>query len=561
MLIAPGSFYLQLRFAKVSQAFQFTMDPCRRIFGTYRDYVPNVGQVDGYATEIGGNVLAADRRHVLVNNTNGTNTWLALTDNAANGTDFAYKGYSNYAVDDTAGVTKAYATSAHWTCSNKYLTTSLLTTAAGGANKNGMMGVSEDDGYNTGNPKPQYVPVKTPWAYGQRFTSNLVPGTKSAYCEETESCYGTYLPASTAQVRRTTTTSNASIAALDQNNIGSANTPNVKIQIHNLMYVGQQIILPDEVTANIVRMAVNGDISLLSHSCKTYRTTLNSSATQNLILPIKIASANALFVLFQNTTMLENSNYASCTRNCPFTSFQWTDNGYTSLIPGKSLPYFVGSDKPPVLKSISTTNPFSIQLRLGNELLPIQPITNLHMLTQELQRAVHAANDMMWSVPTISTFRNFRSATAEKPIAAYASSLTSGGNCEYLCLQNNDFLTPFIPVEALDDQTITDNIHYRDYGLEAQNRGQFVLNEFIPPISKFMLGFDLETFPNQSDMARSGRYLGNGPVTLIMTETVAASTKSVTPTLNQPDTYNAIAVVLFDIRFSIMSGGQVLSYY
>jgi hypothetical protein len=75
---------------------------------------------------------------------------------------------------------------------------------------------------------------------------------------------------------------------------------------------------------------------------------------------------------------------------------------------------------------------------------------------------VHAANDMMWSVPTISTFRNFRSATAEQPIAAYASSLTSGGNCEYLCLQNNDFLTPFIPVEALDDQTITDNIHYRE---------------------------------------------------------------------------------------------------
>ena len=110
-----------------------------------------------------------------------------------------------------------------------------------------------------------------------------------------------------------------------------------------------------------------------------------------------------------------------------------------------------------------------------------------------------------------------------------------------------------------------------------------------------MLGFDLETFPNQSDMARSGRYLGNGPVTLIMTETVSTASKSVN-TLSQADmarsgrylgngpvtlvmtntiapsvksvssqaaidTYNAIAVVLFDIRFSIMSGGQVLSYY
>ena len=103
---------------------------------------------------------------------------------------------------------------------------------------------------------------------------------------------------------------------------------------------------------------------------------------------------------------------------------------------------------------------------------------------------------------------------------------------------------------------------YRDYlsTLKVAGRGQFVLNEFIPPISKFMLGFDLETFPNQSDMARSGRYLGNGPVTLVMTNTVATAVKS-TSSLQAADTYNAIAVVLFDIRFSIMSGGQVLSYY
>jgi hypothetical protein len=75
---------------------------------------------------------------------------------------------------------------------------------------------------------------------------------------------------------------------------------------------------------------------------------------------------------------------------------------------------------------VGTITPFSIQLRLGNEMLPIQPITNMHMLTQELQRAVHAANDMMWSVPTISTFRNFRSiADSDTPSATYSSSLKS----------------------------------------------------------------------------------------------------------------------------------------
>ena len=224
--------------------------------------------------------------------------------------------------------------------------------------------------------------------------------------------------------------------------LGTPSAPNVKILIQNLMYVGQQIILPDEVTASIVRMAVNGDISLMSHSCKTYRNTLNSADSQNLILPIKIASANALFVLFQNTQMIESSMYASCTRNCPFTALQWTESGYTVLnADAGTAPYFAGSDLPPVLTGLGTINPFSIQLRLGNELLPQQPMTNLTMLTQELQRAVHAANDMMWSVPTISTFCNFRSATAAAPTAAYTGSLTSNGNCEYLCLKNNDFLT------------------------------------------------------------------------------------------------------------------------
>ena len=105
------------------------------------------------------------------------------------------------------------------------------------------------------------------------------------------------------------------------------------------------------------------------------------------------------------------------------------------------------------------------------------------MLTQELQRAVHAANDMMWSVPTISTVRNYRATTPTTAV----NILT---NPEYLSIKNNDFLTPFVPIEALDDQTITDNILYRDYGLAANSRGQFVINEFIPPISKFMLGFD-----------------------------------------------------------------------
>jgi hypothetical protein len=77
--------------------------------------------------------------------------------------------------------------------------------------KNAYLGFSEHDGYCTGQPKPQYVPVCTPWLYGQRFTKDLIPGTKSPFCKESQVCYGTYLPSSTAQVRRTTTFCNGNL--------------------------------------------------------------------------------------------------------------------------------------------------------------------------------------------------------------------------------------------------------------------------------------------------------------------------------------------------------------
>jgi hypothetical protein len=58
--------------------------------------------------------------------------------------------------------------------------------------------------------------------------------------------------------------------------------------------------------------------------------------------------------------MLENSDYASCTRNRSFTSFQWYAKVYVPLSnkSANDLTYFVGSDKAPTLKNVSTITPF-----------------------------------------------------------------------------------------------------------------------------------------------------------------------------------------------------------
>ena len=554
MLIAPGSMYIQLKFAAAKNAFQFAMDPCRRIAGTYRDYVPNYGLVYGYATEWGGNNLSIAFNSTQVGPlfTNGTpsNTMIALTTNGTNGTDYAWQGIMNNTL--ATGIVSTFD--------------QMLSASSTVNSVNTVQGIGE--GTCTGISKPQYVPMDTPWLYGGGWnfsnfsTSSTLPYAPfcPTYVEETKTCFGTYLPASTPQVRRTIvdTFLNGNYSAPPITNIPT-------YRIDNLAYVGQQIILPDEVSASLVRMAADGDISIHSQSCRTYQVNASQANSQSILLPIKVASAKSLFILFQNSIMTDNPYYCSQTRNNPFIGYKWNQKGNGN---GTSS-YFVGSDAPPTITAGSTSNPFSIQLRLGNDLLPVQPITNYSSVLYELERSIHGSQDMLTSIPTLFGYRHFRSTTNVTPSNNIGSSGSNG--TEVTCLRNNDFTTPFIPVAALDDQTITDNAAFRDYptalttGLlpstyvQAMNRGTYVHNAFLPPISKFLLGFDLETFPNQSDVSRSGRYLGNGPITLQMSNVYACGQSSMNG--NPVDNYNVLAVVLHDIRFSIIAGGQMLAYY
>ena len=90
-------------------------------------------------------------------------------------------------------------------------------------------------------------------------------GTDYGYVRERNVCYGTYLPASTAQVRRTRSDFNSWI-----NQTGTNCNEYVRYTITNLKYIGIQTILPDEVTASIVRQAASSDISLHAQSCRTF---------------------------------------------------------------------------------------------------------------------------------------------------------------------------------------------------------------------------------------------------------------------------------------------------
>ena len=146
-----------------------------------------------------------------------------------------------------------------------------------------------------------------------------------------------------------------------------------------------------------------------------------------------------------------------------------------------------------------------------------------------------------------------------------ARAMTRGSTTTFGCLYNHDFLTPFVPVAALDDQTITDNPAFMDYtGVTTydtfRQRGKYGTGLFIPPESDFILGFDLDTFPGNNDNARSGRYLGNAPLTLQMSGATGLGSASLN-TSTSADSWSCIAIVLCDIRFSIGAGGSIQAYY
>ena len=622
MLISPGSFYIQIKFAKASQAFQAAMDPCRRVFGTYRDYVCNAGLPTFYKTEYRGQNLAASKLGTINADTN-----LALTTAGTLGWDYAWQGilglfpplaaaattldtgvkadtagngfrnniFRNVIDTDIAsgGTATAFSIGVTSISASKIIPGSLkLATGTNYCSNH----VGQGEGFTTGNAKPQYVPRRTPWLSGGHalrdgwadmtaktvtaaFTKTDLGGnpytlsnttSDVAFVRERDVCYGTYLPCSTAQVRRTTANMNQTLTNPTNGDNGLNNK--LSYMVRNLKYVGIQTILPDEVTASIVRTAASSDISLHAQSVRTYRTLTAASLNQNLILPVKVASANSMWVIFQNQKMIEDTAYCSCTRTCPFTSFTWT----------KDNAFLVGSNTPPKVQGVSTSsNALSVQLRIGNELLPIQPINSIQQVMIELTRSIHGMGDMNTNLPMFGTIKSKIGAESSNDNSTYNS--TSRTVTNFSMLKNNDFCTPFIPWQALDDQTITNNpafLDYLQYGttisttganfathtspggagqVQFNDRGIYTLPMYLPPISKFLLGFDLDTFPGTNDTARSGRYLGNAPLTLQMTNTYQCQNPSIST--DNTDTIIATAIVLHDIRFSIMAGGQVLAYY
>jgi hypothetical protein len=422
-----------------------------------------------------------------------------------------------------------------------------------------------------GIPLPQYYLHATPWlkktfAYkiglveGNSLNIQMVGMKQEGVASEAEACYGTYLSASVPQCRRVLT------------HLSSGSNGGITYSLSNIEFVSQQIILPDSVSASILEDAAQGDISINSNSLHNFQTPIAQSDSQNLIIPAKIASANTMYCLFQPQAFVSGTEafcYNSLRGICPFGSVA-VPGGSGLVQNGLTAPYTVGlglSDGELVIRNIAcSSGQLQVQLKIGNELVPQQPLTTINEIMTENVKAQHKLFDTLSNVN--STFALTTKRTVSLGVDDFSSSLC------YDVLAPETFCATFVSAELTDDQTAIDNPCMAwVYACEANSLGasnaktksSYVITRrpnqlefFQPPASTFALAFDLDTWSRYSDVTRSGKFLGNNTITLTMQNAVALG---YAPNQVRSGGYVLQTFIVHDIRFSFQAGGSVVSYY
>ena len=442
-----------------------------------------------------------------------------------------------------------------------------------------------------GVPLPQYVLVQQPWLL-KEFKATLVNGTlfsppflyptatvgaavtSGNLATEAQACYGTFLEHSRAQAMRVFSCP------------FTTRQPTLSYTLRNVEFVGQQIILPEAITASVLELAAGGgDISIYTTSVRSYLVTLSESTTQNIIIPAKIASANSLFVTFapsNYTSGPDSQLYNSLSRFCPFSKIsnsQAATKASTSAILGTSPANGLGFTEQFTIKNTpANSGVFEIQLRLGNELIPQQPLTAVSEIVAELLKCGHKLFDTEAKINTtfsLTTAAGISSSNKNTDIGTNILSQSDPNEGLYFdCLRNRDFTAAFTNACWLDDQTFINNPNTNYIASCApelapntstttpQNplwavRNANVLPHFLPVESTFAIGFDLDTWSKYSDVARSGKFLGNNTITLYLTNCIGFSGWS-------ESAIQGIVMYAFvphDLRLSFQAGGSLISYF
>ena len=570
MLIGANNIRIEFKLAQSAKALWTTMDPCRRVPGTMRDFMAFSGTRSGVNR---ATAVQAPQAQV------GPSAFVQLLSLPVGS---AALGCANAPLN--LGISLAgLATAAQLTAwSEIYNTQSALgldivmpveftsIVTAGEA-------IQLNSGYkaslsNTSNmPKPQYVPTAAPW---------LKESDVVNYINERESCYGTYLPASQAQSRRCWV--NTKLGCIGDNFTNAGATT---FTIRDIQYVGEQVQLDDVVTSAIIQSAATSEIVVWTRGYRSFEASCDQNTQQNIILPIQIGQAEALFLIFRPSIVLNSPDYYSNSFSCPFVGLSYDTKAVPQEPVGSNIKYDVGGTYR-LESSLDTaaSGAFSYQLFSGIKQYPLQPIQTVTELLVEREKSQHNLHN--WNM--CSTENMGLMAWGNK----FGAANTADG-LDFDPFMDFGYFTTFVSVFALDDQTITQNPYLqvaeyvdgdRGDGLAGAGPGtrirgrrcpsslvagagvlawEGVLNEFTSPIGSFYLGWDFESWTNHQDVMRTGKFLGQEQLTVRLTGTHLCTASNILAVgqVTQRQNVQCTAIVPHVVKMSFVPGGHMLTYY
>jgi len=420
----------------------------------------------------------------------------------------------------------------------------------------------------SGLPKPQYVPCNSPWL-------KAVTALKT-YITEAQSCYGTYLPASEPQSRRCWNNTRSKMLGVGAGGDNYLNAGTTSFAIRDIQYIGEQVQLDDVVTSAIIQSAASSEIVVWTRGYRSFEASCDQNSQQNIILPIQIGQAEALYLVFRPSVITTSPDYYSNSFCCPFTGLSFIEG----VASANALPSDVGGTY--TLQSsmdTSSSGQFSYQLFSGTKQYPLQPIQTVSEMITEREKSCHSLHNWDWC-----STENMQLTKWAKKFGAPSDST----GLDFNPFQDFGYFTTFVSIFALDDQTITQNPYLsiaegtdevtgggktrvrgvrQIPGVSTSSQGSTsftgVLNKFMPPIGSFYLGWDFESWTNHQDVMRTGKFLGQEQLSIRMTGTYLCTATNIAAVSQVPQaqTVMCTAIVPHVVKMSFVPGGHMLTYY
>lgn len=567
MLIGANNIRIEFKLAQNAKALWTSMDPCRRVPGTLRDFTPFTGvksTQNRVQSMVGAQAGAAysfaiDPAVAALGCTNAALNFGQTTADLA----------SSAALRKHVSYTEIYS-SACAMGTDLVIPTFLSRFQGGSVAANVPLAYYESMSISgrSNLPKPQYVPVSAPW-------ENKETGAIT-YVNENAACFGTYLPASQAQSRRCWINTK-----LEAKSDLFSNAGQVSFTIRDIQYVGEQVQLDDVVTSAIIQSAASSEIVVWTRGYRSFEASCDQNTSQNIILPIQIGMAEAMYLIFRPPIILNSYDYYANSFYNVFTGLSYSSAVPDPDAPSSSISYDVGgSYRLESSLDTASSGAFSYQLFSGTKQYPLQPIQTVTELLVEREKSQHNLHN--WGMCS----------TENMSLVSWGSKFGNSSNASGLDFDpfmDFGYFTTFVSVFALDDQTITQNpylqiVEANENGADGGNypriRGKRcpsslvtsadraitwngVLNEFLSPVGSFYLGWDFESWTNHQDVMRTGKFLGQEQLTIRMTGTHLCTASNVIAVGQAAQRQNIMctAIVPHVVKMSFVPGGHMLTYY